>query len=129
MRLTLSAFLFALLSFASFARAGEVTSESPAQSAPVAASWKLSLAPLLASQGLDAASSYGKRELNPLLAGPQGQFGVSSVVIKVGVTSGLIGVEYLIVKAHPAAARFFTKINWAAAGVTAGIAAHNFTIH
>jgi hypothetical protein len=127
MRVPIFTFL-ALVGFSPLVRAGEVTSDSPPRNAPVATSWKLSLAPLLASQGLDAASSYGKRELNPLLAGPQGQFGVSSVMVKVGVTSGLIGVEYLIVKAHPASARFFTKVNWAAAGITTGIAAHNFTI-
>src|SRR5258707_15334117 len=31
--------------------------------------WAISLAPLFASQALDAASSYGMRELNPVLAG------------------------------------------------------------
>jgi hypothetical protein len=107
--------------------AGEVSSEIQAPAAPVAASWKLSLAPLLASQGLDIASSYGKTELNPVLAGPQGQFGVNAVLIKVGVTVGLIGAEYLIVKAHPRSARLFTKVNWAAAAATTGIAVHNFT--
>src|SRR5437879_993968 len=30
--------------------------------------WAISLAPLVVSQSLDAASSYGMRELNPLLA-------------------------------------------------------------
>jgi hypothetical protein len=128
MRLTLTAFLLTLVSLTPLARAGEVTSDIPAPAAPVATSWKLSLAPLLASQALDIASSYGKRELNPLLAGPHGQFGVSSALVKVGVTAGLIGAEYLIVKAHPASARIFTKLNWAAAAVTTGFAAHNFTI-
>jgi hypothetical protein len=131
MKFPLNAFLvLALTSFAPFARGGEVTpGDAPSPRASLPLSWKLSLAPLLASQGLDAASSYGKRELNPLLATPQGQFGISSVVVKAGVTAGMIGVEYLIVKAHPAAARFFTKINWVAAGATSGVAAHNFTVH
>src|SRR5690348_14110551 len=42
---------------------------------PLPASWKWSLAPFVASQGLDIASSYGMRELNPLLAGPHQEFG------------------------------------------------------
>jgi hypothetical protein len=125
MRLTLSTFLLTLVTLTPLARAGEVTSDIPA---PVTTNWKLSLAPLLASQALDITSSYGKQELNPLLARPQGQFGVSAVLIKVGITAGLIGAECLIVKAHPASARIFTKFNWAAAAVTTGVAVHNFTI-
>jgi hypothetical protein len=124
MRFTVT-FLLALGSLTPLARAGEVTSDIPA---PVLTDWKLSFAPLLASQALDITSSYGKRELNPVLAGPQGQFGVSAVLIKAGVAAGLIGMECLIVKAHPASARIFTKVNWAAAAVTAGVAAHNFSI-
>ncbi len=95
---------------------------------PLPASWKWSLAPVLASQALDAASSYGMRELNPVLAGPDGRFGMQSATIKLGVTGALLGVEYLIVRAHPASARVFTKLNWAAAMVTFGVAAHNYAI-
>lgn len=120
--------LLALVSLTPLVCAAEITSEVPAPKAPVAVSWKWSLAPLVASQALDITSSYGKRELNPLLAGPQGQFGVQSSLLKVGVTVGLIGVEYLIVKAHPSAARTFTKLNWAAAALTTGFAVHNFSI-
>ncbi len=35
-------------------------------------SWKISLIPLVASQGLDASSSWGMRELNPVLADRNG---------------------------------------------------------
>jgi hypothetical protein len=118
----------ALITFAPIVDASEVASETPAPQAPLSASWKWSIAPLVASQGLDIASSYGKHELNPLLAEPHGQFGAQSALLKVGVTAGLIGVEYLIVKAHPASARTFTKLNWAAAALTTGFAVHNFAI-
>jgi hypothetical protein len=91
-------------------------------------SWKISIAPLVASQALDITSSYGMRELNPLLAQSQGQFGAQSATIKLGVTGGLIGVEYLIIKAHPSAARVFTKLNWGAAALTTGFAVHNYAI-
>jgi hypothetical protein len=95
---------------------------------PLPASWKWSLAPVLASQALDSASSYGMRELNPVLGGSDGRFGMQSTAIKAGVTGALIGAEYLIVRAHPRSARVFTKLNWAVAAVTFGLAAHNYSI-
>jgi hypothetical protein len=98
----------------------------PRRSLP--ASWKWSLAPVLASQALDASSSYGMRELNPVLAGPDGRFGMQSTTIKLGLTGALLGMESLIVRAHPASARVFSKLNWAAAMVTFGVAAHNYAI-
>jgi hypothetical protein len=128
MRLILRTLLLASVFLIPLVHAGEVTSDLPASKTPVATSWKLSLAPLLASQALDVTSSYGKHELNPVLAGPRGQFGISSVSVKIGVTAGVIGMEYLIVRVHPASARIFTKANWAAAAVTTGVAVHNFTI-
>lgn len=88
--------------------------------------WALSLAPLFASQALDAASSYGMRELNPLLAGSDGSFGMKATGIKFGVTGALAGAEYLVVRRHPASAKFFTMVNWVTAGATTGLAVHNF---
>jgi hypothetical protein len=138
MRNTLSTCLIFFAVIVPFARAADPagalpgTAISPPQEAtsarPLPASWKWSLAPLVASQGLDIASSYGMHELNPLLAGPQDQFGVKATLLKVGITGALIGVEYLIVKAHPEAARIFTRINWSGAALTTGFAAHNWAI-
>jgi hypothetical protein len=130
MKNTLSLFLFALAAMAPLVRAADPVGASPEsyERQPLPASWKWSLAPLVASQGLDIASSYGMRELNPLLAGPQDQFGVKAAMVKVGVTAALVGLEYLIVKAHPGAAKILTKINWSGAALTTGFAAHNFAI-
>lgn len=90
--------------------------------------WAISLAPLLASEALDAASSYGLRELNPMLAQPDGRFGMKAAGVKFGVVGGLIGVEYLLVKKYPRSAKFFTVINWTTAGATTGLAIHNYTL-
>ena len=90
--------------------------------------WKFSLAPLLASQALDSASSYGLRELNPALAGSDGRFGMKAAGLKFGVAGAIVGLEYLIVKKHPRAARVISKLNWSGAVVTTGFAAHNFAI-
>lgn len=131
MRFTLTALMVAVVFIAPSVRAGDVLSPSPDQPLerkPLPASWKWSLAPLVASQTLDIASSYGMRELNPVLAGPRGQFGGQAAMVKIGVTGAFIGIEYLIVKAHPKAARFFTKINWSGAVLTTSFAAHNFAI-
>jgi hypothetical protein len=91
--------------------------------------WAISLAPLFASQALDAASSYGMRELNPVLAGSNGGFGMKASVIKFGVVGALAGAEYFVVKRRPASAKFFTIVNWVTAGATTGIAVHNFGLH
>jgi hypothetical protein len=90
--------------------------------------WKRSLIPVLASQALDTASSYGMRELNPLLADSSGRFGAKAAGIKFGSTAAILLVEYWIVRKHPGAARVLTKLNWSGAAVTSGLAAHNFAI-
>ena len=91
--------------------------------------WAISLAPLFASEALDAASSYGMRELNPLLAGSDGGFGMKATGMKFGVVGALAGAEYFIVRKHPASAKFFTIVNWVTAGATTGLAVHNFRLH
>ena len=110
----------------------EMTPEIPRSSAlksysHATATWKWSLAPLAASQTLDIVSSYNLHELNPVLAGSRGEFGAKATLLKGGVTAALIGIEYAIVKAHPPAARIFTKINWSGAALTTAFAAHNFS--
>jgi hypothetical protein len=91
-------------------------------------SWEISLAPLVGSQALDAASSYGMRELNPLLASSNGGFEMKAVSIKLGVTGALVGVEYLIVRKYPRSARVISKLNWTTGIVTTGFAVHNYAI-
>jgi hypothetical protein len=90
--------------------------------------WKKSLIPLVASQGLDVASSWGMRELNPVLADSRGAFGAKAASIKFGATAGLIGIEYLLVKKYPRSARVLAKLNWSGAALTTGFAVHNFAV-
>lgn len=90
--------------------------------------WKRSLLPLIASQGLDAHSSWGMRELNPVLADRNGAFGMKAAGVKFGVVGALIGIEYLIVKKFPNSARVFSKMNWGGAILTTGFAVHNYSI-
>jgi hypothetical protein len=105
----------------------ELSAEQSARSAAMR-SWKISIAPLVASQALDAASSYGMRELNPLLASANGGFEMKATSIKLGVTGALVGVEYLIIRKYPRSARVISKLNWTSGIVTTGFAARNFAI-
>jgi hypothetical protein len=91
-------------------------------------SWKISLIPLVASQGLDTASSYGMRELNPILASSNGGFEMKAVAIKAGFTGAAVGVEWLIVRKFPRSARVISKINWISGIATTGFAIHNCAI-
>jgi hypothetical protein len=90
--------------------------------------WKWSLAPVIASQALDAASSWNMRELNPALADGSGRFAVKSATLKFGAAGALLCAEYLLVKKHPGAARVLAKLNWSSAAVTGAFAAHNYAI-
>jgi hypothetical protein len=90
--------------------------------------WKVSLAPVIAGQALDAASSYNMREVNPLLASADGRFGMKATTIKFGATAAILGVEYLIVRKRPGASRILSRLNWSVGIATAGFAAHNFAI-
>jgi len=91
--------------------------------------WAISLAPLFASEALDAASSYGMRELNPLLASPNGGFGTKATALKFSVVGALAGAEYFLVKKYPRSAKLFTIVNWTTAGATTGLAMHNYSLH
>ena len=90
--------------------------------------WKISLAPLVGSQVLDITSSLGTRELNPVLASADGSFGMKAMGIKIGVTGAMMGVQYLLAKKYPKAARVLAKINWSGAALTSGFAVHNYAI-
>jgi hypothetical protein len=90
--------------------------------------WMISLAPLVTSNIMDSSSSWGLHELNPALAGADGRFGMKAVGIKFSVVGGLIGGEYLLVKKFPKSAKFFTFVNLSTAGITSGLAMHNYML-
>ena len=103
--------------------------QSSASNAKWHRQWAISLAPLFASQALDAASSYGMLELNPLLASPNGSFGMKATTIKFGVVGALAATEYFVVRKYPRSAKVFTIVNWTAAGATSALAIHNYSLH
>lgn len=102
--------------------------EKSSSEAAAIRAWKRSLVPVVVSQSLDIASSYGMRELNPLLAGPDGRFGAKATTIKIGAAAAVVGLEYLIVRKWPNTGRVFSKLNWGSAVLTGSFAAHNYRI-
>lgn len=88
--------------------------------------WKLSLVPLVASQALDAGSSWGHMEKNPLLASSNGRFEGRAAGIKFGTVGVAIAAEYFLLKRHPKIAKFIIQANCGSAAVTTGLAVHNF---
>ncbi len=91
--------------------------------------WKLSLGALAASQAFDAYSSHGLREENSLLANSSGSFGAKGDLLKLGITGALVGIEFVVIRVHPGAAKVLWKLNLASAAVTGGVAAHNMSLH
>ena len=110
------------------ARLSPRSSMDEAARADASRAWKRSLIPLLASQSLDAASSYGYRELNPVLADADGRFGVKSTTLKFAVVGVVIGVEYLVARKCPRMADLLSKLNWSGSVVTTGFAVHNYML-
>jgi len=92
--------------------------------------WKASAASLLAANAMDEASSWGKHELNPVLAGRQGTFGKQGALLKLGVAGGVVAVEYLVLRHRPShsLAKALAWINFGDAAVTGAVAGRNFGI-
>jgi hypothetical protein len=90
--------------------------------------WEISLVPLIAANALDAGSSWGHRETNPLLAGSDGEFGVRAAGIKFGMVGAAVAAEYFLMKRHPKLATLIINANRASAVLTTAFAIHNFAV-
>ena len=78
---------------------------------------------MVAGSAADAATSWGKYEMNPVL-GNQG-FGVRAMVLKGAILGTAIVVERRFTTRHPEGA---TVMNFGMAGVLAAAAVHNSRI-
>jgi hypothetical protein len=92
--------------------------------------WRVSVAALIAANIADVKSSWGKQELNPVLATSNGKFGGEAALLKLGLQGGAIAVEYLLLRRHPSKRlyRALTFVNFGDASVTGAMAARNFGI-
>src|SRR5262245_57490769 len=85
--------------------------------------WKWSLAAIAAGNAADMATSMGRYELNPVLG--VGRFGPRATGIKVGLSTATIGLQYLMLRRRPEAARKLSYVNFGMAAATSGAAAYN----
>jgi hypothetical protein len=60
--------------------------------------WWISVPVLVAASALDAHSSWGKAEGNALLRGSGGRFDGKSLSIKLGISAGILGGEYIMAR-------------------------------
>jgi hypothetical protein len=88
--------------------------------------WKASIVTIAGAKVADIASSWGKREMNPIPG--RGAFGGRQTAISGGITAGVVGMEFLVVKRCPKAARVFRWVNFGAAGVVSAVAVHNYQL-
>src|SRR5262245_30977598 len=68
--------------------------------------WKVTSVALVAAVALDAHSSWGMQEQNPLLRGQNGRFGMRGVAIKALVAGGTLTAQYLLLRKKPEAQKF-----------------------
>ena len=87
--------------------------------------FQISIAALAAAHVADTATSWGRPELNPVLAGRNSTFDTRSVITKSLLTAGLISVEMVILRFRPGARRHCTWINFITAGTLGAVAVHN----
>ena len=80
----------------------------------------ISLAAFGAAEAVDAASSWHKPEMNPLVAS-DGRFGAKGIGIKIGLTAGLGFLEWKGARGRKLE-RFATVVNYVGAGVELGAA-------
>jgi len=90
--------------------------------------WQWSVGGVVAANTADVWSSWGYRELNPLLRSGNGTFGGRGLAIKSAFVGGVLLYQWLKIRKHPSAKRRFAKVNWITTGAIGGLAAGNFTV-
>ncbi len=89
--------------------------------------WLGSMLAMGAATGMDAGSSWGKREGNSLLASSDGTFGAKGLSIKAGVAAGVI-LPQILLRHHKDLKSMFAIGNFAEAALFGGVAIHNMGI-
>lgn len=88
-------------------------------------SWKISAVALVGALAADIATSWGKREINPLVPTAGGTFGGRSAGLKIGVTGGALVAQHFFLKKSPQAERAMTFTNFGMAGLLTSAAVSN----
>ena len=89
--------------------------------------WRLSMAAFATATALDAATSVGKYESNPLLRSADGKFGMKGMAIKGGL-AGVVLVPQIAFQNHRELHSKFAIINFIETGFFAALAIHNLGV-
>ena len=88
-------------------------------------SWSISVGFVIGTSALDAISSRGMVEQNPLMG--RGPFGARQEAMKGATVGALIAGEYLFLRKHPSMTKAATAANWVYGGTTMILGpAHNW---
>lgn len=87
--------------------------------------WRASQVAVVAASAGDAASSWGRRELNPMLAGGSGRFGARGLGIKLGILGGAQVAQELLVRRATRAAAPAAAVNFGVTGLLGCATVHN----
>lgn len=88
--------------------------------------WRWSAAALALASVLDASSSIGLHEDNPVLG--TGQFGMRAAAIKGGLVFGSLALQYWAARKHPSLEKPASIVNFSVAAGLTGIAIHNLRV-
>src|SRR3979490_3015309 len=83
--------------------------------------WRFSAAFLGAVTIADVQSSVGRQEGNPLLASHNGQFSGRGMALKGAGVGAMLGVQWLLLRKNPNAAKYAAGANFAAGALTGAI--------
>ena len=90
--------------------------------------WRFSAAFLGAVTIADMQSSVGRQEGNPLLASQNGQFSGRGMALKGAGVGAMLGVQWLLLRRNPHAAKYAAGANFAAGALTGAIVIHNHMV-
>jgi len=76
---------------------------------------------------MDMHSSWGKRELNPLLRGAGGRFDTRGMAIKSSIVGAAVGFEWLLLRKEPSLGNALAGANLGLAAWTGAVAVRNMT--
>jgi hypothetical protein len=108
---------------------GMFSAQSQAEDSPNHSKlWRFSAAFLGAVTIADMQSSVGRQEGNPLLASRNGQFSGRGMALKGAGVGAMIGVQWLLLRKNPHAAKYAAGANFAAGALTGAIVVHNHMV-
>ena len=90
--------------------------------------WKWSVVAVAASTAADCHSSFGMRELNPMLRGPGSRFGVQSALLKAGAVGVILLGQKLFLPGRSGRMKGWATLNFSMAATTGAFAVHNYSI-